>query len=119
MPPAETPEVVVDEYGPSEPAFWFDSVANRPAMSPPPPAEWRTRKLETWRGRDWSSAWRDAKSEADFDRKLYSAAPFWTSLLSGNMENLSHKAGRFWADGIMPVRVSVGPDGRGEHLQCA
>ncbi|EOD13153.1 hypothetical protein EMIHUDRAFT_244273 [Emiliania huxleyi CCMP1516] len=82
---------------------------------PPPPAEWRSRSLNIWRGRDWSASWRDAKSETALEKRLYQAIPHWTDVINGD----SPHARRYWANGTLPTRVAApGGAGRSERLAC-
>jgi hypothetical protein len=73
-----------------------DAWSTRP-MPPasPPPASWREKVPRDFRGPDWGVAWREAKSEAADDRRLYAQLAKWISLLTaGNStENLF-----YWAE---------------------
>jgi hypothetical protein len=80
----------------------------------PPPSEWRSRPIDTWRGRDWSAAWREAQAETAEDSRLYHAVRRWAALLSGDPAS-----GEFWAGGSVPERREVKRAyGRAEFLAC-
>ena len=83
--------------------------------APPPPAEWRSRPLADWRGRDWSAAWRDAQEETRQDAVNFNRVRLWAELLAGLPRG-------YWADGAVPERQGVGGErgaGRSEMLTCA
>ncbi len=94
---------------------WVEHAAG--AQSPPPPADWRSRPLDSWRGRDWSTAQRDMNLEHIFMTRIVKAVSWWAAVLAGVRRKTTR---HYWpADlAVLPNRTVYEPSRRMEMLAC-